>query len=164
MNNYLRMTLLLSVVLAFSALFVSAYPSYSYTPAYNGYAQVSNSFSYTEGDNGFAIDQSSNVPRTDVVQGCDYYDWTADFRKCRQTAYYNGYREDSYSYDSDSHYYDNFRAYYDQDKAIKEAFKTYQQSSKQQYQLESQRLNLRYQRSYGYGGYGSGYARYSWGW
>ena len=154
------MTLFVFSALSFLLLasFASAYPSYTYT-------DVSETISYSEdlegGNRGFNLMHKSSMPRTNPAIGCDYYDWTSDFRKCRRTAYYNGYMMEDYSY---SNNVDN-RAYYDQDKALKEAFKTYQQSSKQQYQLESQRINMQ-QRRYSYGGYGYGYSgtiyRYGW--
>ena len=164
MNNYLKMTLfvfsLLFLVLPVS--YVSAYPN-SYT-----YMDVSNTVSYTEdlegGARGFSLKNTHPVSRMNSAIGCDYYDWTSDFRKCRRTAYYNGYSEDYYSYVNGNNDNSNI-AYYDQDKALKEAFRTYQQSSKQQYQLESQRLSLansRYYGGYGYGYSGIRYSRYGW--
>ena len=173
MNNYLKMTFFASVL--FLALFTISSASaqyYTYTPASSGYADITDTVSYNEdviGENrGFSLAHKSTVPRTSVIRGCDYYDWTSNYRKCQRTAYYKGYEEDYYGY-SDSQRYDNYRAYYDQDKAVDKAFKTYQQSSKQQFQLESQRLNLRHQRNYGgygygYGRYGGGYSSYRWGW
>lgn len=161
MNNYSKMTLVVfsALSLMFLASFASAYQPYTYR-------DVSETISYNEdlaGENrGFSLMHKSSMPRTNPLVGCDYYDWTSDFRKCRHTAYYNGYSEDYYGYSNN----DDSRAYYDQDKALKEAFKTYQQSSKQQFQLESQRINMA-QRRYSYGGYGYGYSgaryyRYGW--
>ena len=86
MRNYSKMTLAV-----FSALFLlllasltSAYPSYTYT-------DVSETISYSEdlegGNRGFTLKHTSSVPRTNPSIGCDYYDWTSDFRKCRRTAY-----------------------------------------------------------------------------
>lgn len=162
MKNYLKMTMFVFSVLLLllSVSYVGAYPSYTYT-------DVSETVSYSEdlegGNRGFNLMHKSSMPRTNPSIGCDYYDWTSDFRKCRRTAYYNGYSEDYYGYNSVNS--DN-RAYYDQDKALRDAFKTYQQSSKQQYQLESKRLDLA-NRRYGYGGYGYGYfgaSYYRYGW
>jgi hypothetical protein len=170
MKNYLKMTLLLGI-LFLSILSISSVnaQSYTYSPASNAYTYVSNTISYSEdiqGENrGFSLRQSSSVQRNEVIKGCDYYDWTSNYRKCRKTSERNRYSYDDYNYNIyDRYHYDNFRANYDQDKALKEAFKTYQQSSKQQYQLESQRIKTRNNRKYSYGGYGSGYTRYSWGW
>ena len=170
MKNYLKMTLLLAAILLFLPKITSA-QYYTYTPASSSYTDITDSVSYNEdviGENrGFSLTHSSIVPRTSVIRGCDYYDWTSNYRKCQRTAYYNGYTEDYYGY-SDSQRYDNYRAPYDQDKALQSAFKTFQQDSNNQYKLESQRLNLRYQRYSG--SYGSGYTRYggyssySWGW
>src|SRR3989344_4091577 len=159
MRNYSKMTLSVfsALFLLLLASFASAYPSYTYT-------DVSETISYSEdlegGNRGFTLKHTSSVPRTNPSIGCDYYDWTSDFRKCRHTAYYNGYTEDYYGYSNN----DDSRTYYDQDKALKEAFKTYQQSSKQQYQLESQRINMAQRRygGYGYGYSGARYYRYGW--
>jgi len=170
MKNYLKMTLLTGAILL--ALFSTAQASaqyYTYTPASSAYTDITDSVSYNEdivGENkGFSLTHKSTVPRTSVIRGCDYYDWTSDYRKCRRTAYYNGYTEDSYGY-SDTRY-ENYRANYDQDKAVQQAFKTFQQDSNNQYKLESQRLNLKYQRrygGYGYGYSGARYTSYRWGW
>jgi|SRR3989344_7113619 len=161
MRNYSKMTLSVfsALFLLLLASFASAYPSYTYT-------DVSETISYSEdlegGNRGFTLKHTSSVPRTNPSIGCDYYDWTSDFRKCRRTAYYNGYSEDYYGYSNNNI---NNGAYYNQDKDSRDAFKTFQQSSKQQYQLESQRINMQ-QRRYGYGGYGYGYSgtRYRYGW
>ena len=170
MKNYLKMTLFTGF-LVMSILAISQSSAmmqyYTYTPASSSYTDVVDSVSYSEdlqGDNrGFALEHTSTVPRNEMINGCDYYDWSSNFRRCRRTAQYNDRYTDTYSYDTyDRYHYDNFRAYYDQDKALKEAFKTYQQSSKQKYQLDSQAINLRYQRRNG--GYGSGYGRYRWSW
>ncbi len=156
MKSYLKITL-------FSAIFVLAIlnssqtsaiiQAYTYTPASSSYTEISDTFSYNEkvvGDNkGFNVKHTSTIPRNEIVKGCDYYDWTSNFRKCKQTAKYNGYTED------------NFKRNYNIDRTINEAFRTYQQSSRQQYQLESQKANLKYQYSYGYY---NGYGRYTWGW
>lgn len=164
MRNYLKMTLTIFGLMFLSSFFLSnvsagySYNTYTYT-------DVSDTILYSEdlyGENrGFSLTHKSSVPRTNPSVGCDYYDWTYDLRKCKKTAYHNGYREDYYSYYNkvDLDYY---RAPYDQDKALKEAFKTYQQSSKQQYQLESQRINLAQRRNYGYGYSGARYYRYGW--
>lgn len=173
MKNYLKMTLFAGLfVLSILAISQASAQYYTYTPASSGYTDITDTVSYNEdlqGDNrGFSLRHTSTVPRTEVIRGCDYYDWTSNYRKCRRSSSYreDGYYE-NYGYNNyDRYHYDNFRAPYNQDRAVDLAFKTYQQSSKQRYQLDSQALNLRYQRSrsYGYGGYGSGYARYSWGW
>ncbi|MBS3081672.1 hypothetical protein J4416_01880 [Candidatus Pacearchaeota archaeon] len=166
MKNYVKGLLFAFVALILLSFVssVSAYPTYSYM-------DVSESVSYNEDlnglDRGFSLKHTNSVPRTNPVIGCDYYDWTSDFRKCRRTAYYGGYTEDYYGYVSGNN---NLNSPYDQDKALRDAFKTYQQSSKQQYQLESKRLDLanrRYYGGYGYGGYGYGYSgaryyRYGW--
>ncbi len=171
MNNYSKMTLFVGVIfLAVSSIAQVSAQYYTYTPASSAYTDVTDSVSYFEdivGENrGFSLTHKSTVPRTSVIQGCDYYDWTSDYRKCRRTAYYNGYTQDYYGY-SDSQRYDNYRANYDQDKAVQQAFKTFQKDSDNQFKLDSQRLNLRYQRRYGGYGYGYSGARYSsyrWGW
>ena len=173
MRNHLKMTLLTGVILL--SLFLISQTSaqyYTYTPASSAYTDITDSVSYNEDvigeKKGFSLTHKSTVPRTSVIRGCDYYDWTSNYRKCRRTAYYNDYEEDYYGY-SDSQRYNNYRANYDQDKALDKAFKTFQQDSNNQYKLDSQRLNLKYQRRYGGYGYGYGYsgARYSsyrWGW
>ena len=170
------MTLLFAGVFLLSILSISEQASaqysapqyYTYTTASSGYADITDTVSYNEdivGENrGFSLRHTSSVPRTSVIRGCDYYDWTSNYRKCRRTAYYDGASEDYYGY-SDSRRYDDYRAYYDQDKAVQQAFKTFQQDSNNQYKLESQRLNLRYQRYNGHRTYGYGdYSRYRWGW
>ena|SRR3989338_6445442 len=172
MKNHLKMTLLAGVILlallsVSNASAISQY--YTYTPASSGYTDISETVSYAEdiaGENrGFSLRHSSTVPRTSMIRGCDYYDWTSDYRKCRRTAYYNGYTEDSYGY-SDS--YNNYRANYDQDKAVQLAFKTFQQDSQAQIRFESEKQRLKYQRRYGGYGYGyssyGGYGRMRWGW
>lgn len=171
MKNYLKMTLFSAAILIvlFSLSQASAQYYYTYSPASSAYADITDTVSYAEDirgeDRGFTLTHKSSVPRRDIIRGCDYYDWTSNYRKCRRTAYYAGYEEDYYSY-SDSNRYDDYRAYYDQDKAVEQAFKTFQKDSENQFKLDSQRLTLRYQRRYGYryGGYGSGYARYRFGW
>lgn len=167
MKNYLKMTLILGILFLSVLSLSNTSAQYSYSPASSSYTDITDTVSYNEdvlGENrGFSVRHTSTVPRNQVISGCDYYDWTSNYRKCRRTSRYNDYDEDRYSYSIyDRYHYDNFRAPYNQDEATKLAFKTYQQSSKQQFQLESQRLNLRERRRYGYG-YGSGYARYSWG-
>lgn len=143
--------------------------SYTYSPASSAYTDITDTVAYSEdviGENrGFSVRHTSTVPRNQVISGCDYYDWTSNYRKCGRTSKYNDYYEDDYSYSIyDRYHYDNYRAPYNQDEATKLAFKTYQQSSKQQYQLESQRITARNNRRFGYGGYGSGYSRYRFGW
>ncbi len=172
MKNHLKMTLLIGLFVLSVLSLSNTSAQYSYSPASSSYTDISDTVSYNEdviGENrGFSVRHTSTVPRNQVISGCDYYDWTSNYRKCGRTSRYNdNYYQDDYSYSIyDRHHYDNFRAPYNQDEATKLAFKTYQQSSKQQYQLESQRINLRERRrsGYGYGGYGSGYARYSFGW
>ena len=167
MKNYLKMTLLLGILLL-SVLSISHASAqyYTYTPASISYTDISDTISYTEdviGENrGFSVKHTSTVPRNEVIRGCDYYDWTSNYRKCRRTSKYSNYDDYSYSI-YDRYHYDNYRAPYNQDKTADLAFKTYQQSSKQQHQLEMKRLDLRYNHRYRYCGYGSGYARYSWG-
>ena len=133
MKNHLKMTLLAGVILL-ALLSVSQASAiaqyYTYMPASSGYTAITDDVSYSEdivGENrGFSLTHKSSMPRTSVIRGCDYYDWTSDYRKCRRTAYYNGYEEDYYGY-TDSRSYDDYRAYYDQDKALQQAFKTFQQ-------------------------------------
>src|SRR3989344_3077892 len=160
MKNYSKpllfiLSIIFLVSLASSVFAYSNNPFASYT-----YTDVSDSVSYSEDlfgeSRGFALKYQHSVPRTNPSIGCDYYDWTSDFRKCKVTAYYSGHYEEYYDYTRGNDYNSN----YDKDKALKEAFKTYQQSSKQEYQLESKRIDTMNRRRYG--GYGSGYsnARY----
>lgn len=155
MNNYVKVMLFIFATALLFATQVSAY-------SYNSYTDT-NSFSYSEdlggANRGFTIMHSTSMPRTNPSIGCDYYDWTSDFRKCRRTAYYDGHIEDYYAY-YDGYYNHNN---YDEEKVVKEAFKTYQQSSKQQYQLESKRLDSMNKR-YGYGSGYSGVRYYRYGW
>ncbi len=166
MKNYLKMTLFVGLFLL-SILSISSH-AYAYSPASSSYTDITDTVSYNEdilGENrGFSVKHSSTVPRNQVISGCDYYDWTSNYRKCGRTSRYNdNYYEDDYSYSIyDRYHYDNYRAPYNQDKAVDLAFKTYQKSVEQQTKLESQRINLRERRRYG--GYSSGYARYSFGW
>ncbi len=155
MKSYLKITLFSTII--FLTIFISSQTSaiiqsYTYSPASSSYTDISDTFSYNEnvaGNNrGFNIKHTSTIPRNEVIKGCDYYDWTSNFRKCKQTAKYNGYTEN------------NLKNPYNIDKTISEAFRTYQQSSRQQYQLESQNANSRHR----YGGYGYGYQNYRWGW
>ena len=169
MKNYLKMTLFMSSLLLLALSLTHPTSAYSYN-SYT-YMDVSNTVSYSEsldaGSRGFTLTNTHPVSRTNPIIGCDYYDWTSDFRKCRRTAIYNGYSQDYYGYVSGNNNPQADAAAYNQDAAVKEAFKTYQQSSKQQYQLESQRISLANSRYYGYGGYGSGYSGaryYSYGW
>ncbi len=155
MKSYLKITLFSAIVVL--TIFISSQTSaiiqaYTYTPASSSYTDISDTFSYSEnvvGNNkGFNIKRTSTIPRSEVIKGCDYYDWTSNFRKCKQTAKYKGYTED------------NLKKSYNMDRPISEAFRTYQQSSRQQYQLEIQNANSRHQ----YNGYGYGYQIYRWGW
>jgi hypothetical protein len=163
MKNYSKMTLVLLSFLFLLALVSNVHADYNYN-SYT-YTDVSDTVSYSEDldgfNRGFSLRHTSSVPRTNSIVGCDYYDWTYDLRKCKKTAYYNGYREDYYSY-SNKIDLDYYRAPYNQDQALKEAFRTYQQSSKQQYQLESQRINFAQRRYYGYGYSGARYYRFGW--
>lgn len=154
MNNLLKKTLFSAIILLTTLSAISQ--SYAYTPASSSYTDISDTFSYNEditGNNrGFNIKHTSTLPRNEIIKGCDYYDWTSNYRKCKQTAKYNGYTES------------NTKKSYNMDKTINEAFRTYQQSSRQQYQLESQSTNSRNRYGgHGYGYYG-GYGRYTWGW
>lgn len=157
MRDYLKMTMF---VFASLILLASLADAYSYSNYRN--MDVSQSVSYDEdiegGNRGFTLKHTSSVPRTNPIIGCDYYDWTSDFRKCRRTAYYNGYSEDYYGYVYGNN--NDYRSPYNQDAALKDAFKTFQQSSKQQFQLESKRIDSVNRRYYGYGGYGYGYGYY----
>ena len=156
---------ILSILAANQASAISQY--YTYSPASSSYVDITDTVSYNEdviGENrGFSLKRTSTAPRSSVVRGCDYYDWTSNYRKCGNTAKYSDSYIESYSYDNyDKYHYDNFRAYYDQDKALELSFKTFQKSTEQQTKLETLRINSRNNRRYG--GYGSGYARYSFGW
>ncbi len=169
MKNYLKMTLFAGLfILSILAISNVQAQSYTYSPASSSYTDITDSVSYNEdiiGENrGFSIKHTSTVPRDQVISGCDYYDWTSDYRKCRRTSRYNNnnYKED-YSYSIyDRYHYDNYRAPYNQDKAVELSFKTFQKSTEQQTKLETLRINSRNNRRYG--GYGSGYSRYSFGW
>ena len=103
MKNHLKMTLL-SAVFLFALFLISQVSAqyYTYTPASSSYTDITDSVSYSEdiaGENrGFSLRHTSTVPRTSMIRGCDYYDWTSNYRKCQRTAYYNGYTEDSYGY------------------------------------------------------------------
>ncbi len=152
MKSYLKITLFSTIILLI--IFLTSQTSaitqsYTYSPASSAYTSKSDTFSYNEdvtgNDRGFNVKRTSTIPRNDVIKGCDYYDWTSNFRKCKQTTKYNG---------------DNTKKNNNMDKTISEAFRTYQQSSRQQYQLESQSANSRNR----YGGHGYGYQNYRWGW
>ncbi len=149
MKNRLKIILFSTLMLL--TIFLTS-QTIAYTPASSSYTDISDTFSYNEdviGENrGFNIKHTSTIPRNELIKGCDYYDWTSNFRKCKQTAKYNGYVES------------NTKKSYNMDKTISEAFRTYQQSSRQQFQLESKKSNSRYN----YGGHGYGYRNYHWGW
>lgn len=128
------------------ALFVLFFLLIANVSATHATYDISDSWSFQEdvfGENkGFTLTHKSTIPRN---YNCDFYDWTADGRKCAANRYYNGYQDPyaDYSYSSYNSRNSRYSSRTSSAQPINQAFNTFRADSQAATDFEIKKMIIK---------------------